>query len=549
MKEAVMQRFLSIRSFANLETIWFVAVFGLSMIPKIISSVNGVIDPFTYSPMAVAQASLDSQRILIHPGIFEPGTGNFDTHAYFISERAAVTTILATVSIVTGLPVSSFRFMPVNGIILIILSYVLARVFTKSKLASGVFTIFVSYDPDINQLAYNVSYVGFGFSLFLVFVILLLKTLKSQDFFVRGVILLMMTFVATYFTYYTSEIDIVVLMIGITACLFVLRSSVHSATRTRSLAGLSLAFAMIFVMFDRIFYDNFARVAGMAAVPFLINYAFYVRSLFFLGETGVRGPSAFETSTQYIGLMVYGLILIPVAFYTLSVLIHYLRTRKRNAGSLDASKVVYLSLLFPWLIEIFGYGSRGKIPFKYILLVFSLLSVFTITRLRVRRADLARAARLLKLSLLCLLVILSMAKFGAWFVDPKLGYTGAPTGPVCSMASIVSHGTTLTDLDTGGLLLMELTQNQKISKAHVSAFSADTINFLHENDSERAGELFRVNGLSYLVLSRQDVAHSVPGFDWVDADPLAEAFLYPDGYTNFVRICSDEQFVVYGFTG
>jgi hypothetical protein len=312
---------------------------------------------------------------------------------------------------------------------------------------------------------------------------------------------------------------------------------------------LTLAFAMIFVMFDRIFYDNFARVGGMTAIPFLINYAFYVRSLFFLGETGVRGPSAFETSTQYIGLMVYALILIPVAFYTLSVLVHYLRIRKRSAGSLNTSKVVYLSLLLPWLIEIVGYGSRGKIPFKYVLLVFSLLSVFAITQLKVKKANLARAVRFLKLGLLCLLVILSVAKFGAWFVDPKLGYTGAPTGPVCSIAGIVSHGTTLTDLDTGGLLLMDLTQNQKISKAHVSAFSTDTIDFLHENDSEKAGELFRVNEFSYLVLSRQDVAHSVPGFDWVDTDPLGEAFLYPDGYTNFVRVCSNGQFIVYGFTG
>jgi len=52
---------------ANLERYWLILIFAISVFPKTISVVFSVIDPFTYSPLATSQLSVDAGHILVHP--------------------------------------------------------------------------------------------------------------------------------------------------------------------------------------------------------------------------------------------------------------------------------------------------------------------------------------------------------------------------------------------------------------------------------------------------------------------------------------------------
>ena len=109
----------------------FLILLFIAFFPKVLSSVYEVTDPFAYSSIGIAQMSKEQGRILVYP--VTPKYDTMQHHAYFISERMGITSFLSTFSLVTGLSLKTILFLPINGLALVLLSYVFARILSKSR--------------------------------------------------------------------------------------------------------------------------------------------------------------------------------------------------------------------------------------------------------------------------------------------------------------------------------------------------------------------------------------------------------------------------------
>jgi hypothetical protein len=539
-----MQAFFS-GSCMNIEKIWFIIVVIVSFLPKILSSIYGVNDSFTYSAIAVGQVSADTGHIQFYPFV---GLGDAQQQADFISERAAVTSFLVTIHAVTGLPIAQLRFVPVNAVVLIPLSYALARLLTRSRLAAGLYTVFLAYEPSINSLSYNVSYIGFGISLFFMFLLIYLKIFDSERFRRTGILILTLTFVAIYLTYYTAELDAIAF--SFSAAVITLMASRYATARTNRLSLLSLTavFVIIFVTFDSIFYAFLPAYAHPSIILDTITREWsYVKALLLLENSPTISVRQFEPSTTYIGLLLWLSVLLPTLVYLAYLLVSFVKVFRRSTATLiDTGQIVAFALLFVFVGDMLVYTAVGAFPFKDALLVFPLVSFLSISKIRIKKIKVN--VRVLRAVLLCIIVLLAVAKFGAWFRDPMYSYATGAEGPVC-MFSYVDQGNVLTDLRTGAVLLTNLAGIHRANSVNVYTFSYADSDLLYSQNQEKAEELFSAFGYNYLMLPYSSTTKTMSGVSWEIFRPLGTAFQAPQNYSVFNKICDDSRVVVYVYVG
>jgi len=244
-----------------------------ALIPKMLSSVREVNDPFIYPPLVVTQVALDQNHLVAHP--FESTGGTLQWSANSVSERMGGISVLVIISRLTGLPPRAIHTLPLNGIILFAVGYALARRLLRSNWLALAFALFISYEPVTNSLANTVLSIGWGYTLYFTFAILMIKTLERRSLAVRLIPLLLLTFVTTYLTYYTSEVWMIILSVGITLLLLLTECRilrVKSLQKYPNLASLSMAFVVIFTAFDNIFYSYLKQMPTAALGEFITGY-------------------------------------------------------------------------------------------------------------------------------------------------------------------------------------------------------------------------------------------------------------------------------------
>ncbi len=538
----------------NLRILFWIILILVCIFPKVLSSTNETGDPFTYSTIAVSQASIESGHILIHP--FEPVGGTLQHHADSLSERASVTSLLTIISQVTGTQVENLIFFPLNGLILLALSFALAKLVSKSNLVAAAFTLFLAYEPAINVLSYNVFYIGLGFSLFFTFLILFIKPIESRAFSAKGIFLLVITFVALYLTYYTSEVNAVVFSLAMAVGVFVLskckKAQLQPYKLRRPLIILALIFTLIFIQFDNIFYSYFSQIMSTKSLSYLGSYLSYVRGMFSSESNGMNTAYKTEAFTSNIGLLLIISIVVPILLYTLYFSTKFLkRPSVLLNNKIDVKYVLFFALMLPWLVDIIIYSSLEVFPFKYFLLMFSLLAFFSINELKFLERKIKKL-KFARIFLLCLILVLCVAKFGAWFEDPKLGYAQLFDSSIKSTSQWTSQyateGNILTDLKTGGRLLEDVTELKKVDSIYIHLFDQETISFLYISDFENASRVFEQTNCNYLVLSYTSVSQSIEGANWLNSKPLGSAFYSPNNYTDLEKIYDDGKGVVYKST-
>lgn len=548
---------MNIKFFREHRGFWFLLLlFELCAFPKILLSIYRVTDPFFYSPISVSQESMKMGHILIHP--FEPVGDTLQRHAHFISERAALTSLIIIISQIIGIPPRDLLFIPVNGIILMILSFVLARLFTNSNITAALFTIFIAFEPTINKLSHNLFYVGLGFSLFFVFLILFIRAFKSCNFSNNG-ILLLITFTTIYLTYYTTELYVIVFSFATIAVVLIISKS--KSRRIKLVGGTNLnicslllltaVFIMIFVSFDAVFYSYITQITMQDFFNSLISYLQYWRSLLY-GEASATGMYASELHTAYIGLLLFLLISIPVMIYLFSLSLHFYRSllTKRTA-QIDFYNLVCFTLICPLVANIIVYGSIGFFDWKYFWLIFPLLAFFSISRFNEKYQGFnkrIRFANMSKIFLMCMILILCLVKFGAWLQDEKLEYAVSYDSIALSasrwLSEFASEGSALTDLRVGGRLLLDVVDSEKCNNIRVYLFTKESIRFLYIRDVAEVHEIYRLQDYNYLILPYRSIWTKIVGVNWQGWGPLGDDFWFFAQYVVFDKVYDDCQIVI-----
>ena len=528
--------------------LWLILLI-IALVPKALSSIYQVGDPFAYSTIATSQMSINSGHIAIHP--FEPIGGTLQLHANALSERSAVTSLLVVISQVLNLPINGLIFIPLNGVIFLILSYALARSISKSALVSIFFTLFIAYEPALNVLSYNIFYIGIGFSLFFTFIILLLSLIKEYD--SKKTFLILLIFISICLTYYTSIVNSIIFSL-IFSLFFFFSSRMKKIklpkANWKALILISVIFITVFIGFDTLFYSYFTTIMSTNSLDFVSQYLSYIQSIFTPESSNISANKT-EVFTANIGLFVLVSIITPIFLY---LLLHLIRLFRRllvgKEIRLEIKHVIYLAFIVPWLVDIIIYSSLEVFPFKLFLLLFSFLAFFSINEIIFQSRKIKRKKQIAAVFML-IVISLGVVKFGAWFTDPKLGYAVSYDSSISPTSSWLSHhaseGGVLADLKTSGRLLVDVTETKKADALHMYIFTKNNVPVLYSNNATAVKHAFRGMGYDYLVLSYKSVDTVIEGANWLNTRPLGEAFNYFENYTCFNRVYDDKQGLIYKY--
>ncbi len=518
----------------------------IAFIPKILSSVYKVNDAFIYLPLAVAQVSLDQDHLITNPFEFKGGTLQWGANA--ASGRMAPISILVIISRVTGLSLEAIHTLPINGIILFVLGYALARHLLRSNWLILAFTLFISYEPVTISLANTVLSVGWGYTLYFTFALLIVKTLKQRGLTTRLIPLLFLIFVTTYLTYYTAEAYMIILSLGITLLLLTERRilRVKSLQKYPNLSSLSVALVVFFAGFDTIFYSYLRQISSANLGEFIMGYMEYVSDML-TGEayTGVQSATV-SRLTLYSGMAVYISLAVPILLYLAHLAVTLIKKVHNSENiNVDLRLVVFLMLLATGVINVLIYAGLSVMGYKYILLVYPLLAFYSLEHLEM--------AQVKKLVIMVLIVILCVTKFSAYCLDTSVGYADSYYSYINPTATWVSrhldNGDILTDLKTGGNLLFEEAKAGKANQVQISMFTENNVSFLYPGNMGEANVVFQRWGYDYLVTSHRYGTQSVVGANWLGVKLSEDVLQRLDSYSGFYKVFDDSHGIVYKFAG
>jgi hypothetical protein len=531
---------------------------GFAVYPKILTFIDqATTDPFSFSSIAVAEVSYRRNEILLNPfRVADPNTLLWQSFSNHISERLLVTSFLVVFSKVTGLTLRHLQFLPLAGLIMILLGFALAKAFTKSSITAALFTLFIAYH---NNEANSFFYLSGGYLMMMLFLLLFYKTIEKSISQRTGIILLVLVYVTSYLTYYTADFLNLVVVGGSALTTFlakrtIFRRTVTLAEKLPSFFSLSLAFGAIFVMFDSAFYHFVTQGSVEQAQGVLQGYIRYVIALT-KGEAAVGYVMRQGAITPvYIEAAIRIIIVFAVGVH---IITHVVRSLKaRRPVQITHKSMTYCLIIIASIAQVIVYLGVGFFGVSYGIMFVGLLAMYSLRSLG-RGLNKERAS-----FLICsLLVVASILRFEAIWEDPTTSYYGRyyyaamhRTAPW--LIQYVDQGIALSDHIISAQILTEATFSSKGNDV-LSYRIADHLDVLYEFNQSRFDSLMGyyqwVMGLDmpnpvYLVSSCLWKDRYVVGDGWGPiGNPLGERLYFVNNYTSLNKIYSDGMGLVYAW--
>lgn len=530
----------------NLNKFLFVVLITLIiLIPKIISSVNGVSDVHMYSSIVPAQVSINKDKIISQP--FERNEANtLNGHTNSQAERIGMTSVQVVLYNISGLELKALQFIPFNSLILIILAYVISMQFLRSRFYGLSVAVFLAYEPNIGLLTNTTSEHAFGYVLYFASIIIFIKMYEYKEFKHVLIPMFVVLFITTTMVYYTTEFYLIILSLSFYGILFV--SSKMKTIRIelpyRYDFKLPLILIIIFLMFDNVTSSYIGRgglLDGLHKNVFKSLYDFFTDAFVkLLGFSTENVPSTYlsgnyNSLVTLSGILLYLALLIPIAIY----IVQSIRKFKLKY-TMTLHNLLFLSFLFTGIIDVLIYILIGFVSLKYILLVFPMLTFFSIDKLI--------KSRCIKKSLVILIVSLCIFKYGTYywstqFQDNSYQFTDPSTKWLSN--NVKSDSRILSDLNLGGKMLIESSYNNlNFTVFGFRHFERDeNAMFLYSNNLSDANKIFDFNKYNYLVLNTNNINKPFAGLAWRSFPPIENNIYYLDNYHIFNKIYDDNVFV------
>ena len=530
-----------------------ILLFLLCAIPQLLACLNGQNDPHSYSWIVPAQIMLNENHVVVHP-YTDAVPRTLEDHTNMISERSAMSSNLAVLSLITGQPLTKIQFFPIGGIVLPFICYALARYVLRSTLYAGAFTLFISYEPIVTDSTYNVSEHTWGFALLFAFMLLFVKSVQEPTFRTMGMTFSIIVFAATFLSYYSAELFEIVFAFSMTLSVMIaLRFGwlEKPALTASGLLNLSLACLVMFVAFDSVAY---AYVVALShEVVDVASYGQgYLEHLLSV-VTGVTSQEATAFKPYYapgqrlstgVGLSVcIFLAAVTAAGFAQLVLQRVRRFGERFA--VDIQCMVAVSTTIVVAVSSMIYLFIGAVNFLMVVLLLPLVAFYFIQRFSV--------SSLVKYGLLgtaLILAVLHLLLGWQFNVYPNRQEMYARIEPaIDQMLRTIPEGSiVLTDIEMGGKLLIDRTVNGKdltIGQYFYTDTGATNISFLYSDNTAELQTTFDARGYRYLMISQANIATGIHT-GWRHYPPIGEdidsinsnsslSLIYGDGYVFLYR--------------
>jgi hypothetical protein len=536
----------------------YLLVISLLVAPKLVTYINQVNDPFMYSSIAVAEKSLQQDRILVNPFQLPPSLPgrisasgspfSWQSDGNGISVRVVVTSFLTIFSRVTGLTLSQILFLPLGGLIIDLLAFALGRALSKSNLVALLYTLFASYTLNVTN---SIFYVSLGLALHFVFLIILIKAIESPKISRPLVGMLSIVFFSSILTYYSAEaFDVFFIICTSLLTLVASRKWLRIELKQwlRSYVFLALAFAIVFLAFENVVTYFLERASLSRFFAAVLSYFQYVITVFTRNASQVQEFSSGTSNAVsiYIDAVTRILIVLP----TIAYLLYFVVTsaRKSRAIRIDLKFMVLLALLATGIFELFVYWSFGPAGgFRYFYWFVSLAALFSLSSL---------GSKLKKKRLFAILsftlVLTAFLRFGISWQDPVHSNDGRNlydlmTPSVTWFIQKVDNGRVVSDSFVSARLFAEATFSHKEDTIFPYEFYQD-LNILYEYNQTAARVAFEQRSYTYLILSSSFSKTIVVGDVWSpQGPPLGNNISIFNYYVLFARIYDDGKGFVYRY--
>lgn len=513
---------------------------------------NENVDPYAFSTIGNAQQMLNNGHYQINP--FSQVSSSWQEHANGISERPAPSMLITIFSLVTGLSIWNISFLPIIGLIFLLLFFVFARIFSGSTWFATICVAVMSFDSLINETTSNVYYISYGFTLVMLFLLVYAVMLRAKTHNRIYFMLFLLIFIVSYFSYYTAEF----LMIGFVFC-FELILFMLKRPRTKMMT-LPLIFMTIFITFDSVFSSYISWKPWGKGLSYFESIVYYFIGFVFRGSVVVkeRGHFLGSLTSVYLEFVLRVLILVPVAAYVGYSALRKLRSwegRQKLGFSIRAT--IFVSLILVVIAGMAVYINLGVVDYRGFYIFFPLLAIMSIDSLghyfSSKKNRRILVALLVLFSFLLLSVSVSRFVIGT---SPLLSSEGSFSMMMPSTNWTCEHlnsDAIVTNFHSAGLLFFSAVESNKGSNITVFFLQfANVVSFLTTSNVTNASNYFSRMGYGYLLIPT-DMQHSITDLGaWAivgRVPPLGGSTFTFDNFPTFIKIYDDGRGILYLYEG
>lgn len=517
----------------------------LAVLPVFIISFTENIDPFSFSTAGLAQTY--SQENNYYPYPYEiKNPIEWQSNANEVSVRAVPVFILVMLGQVTGLPLSTFLFVPLMGLIFSLLVFILAKKFVNSSLVALLFVLVMN----CTFFPINVYFISVGLCLFLLFVILWLKFMDAKETKGAFVFLLFIIFIAMYYSYYTAEFLVFCLLFASLTFPWIIKKLFGAKIPNIKLIYLLTSFIVIFAYFDYQFYNYFAIASPNYFVDSLSSYFNYVLHFLQAGGSAVSDyrPQISNPIVIYSDLLQRVLIFLSLSVY----LLYFAKNFRKGRFELSYKAIGFISLFFVGIMQILLYASLGYAQQIWALfLVSSLAAFFCLDFFRLKMTEQKKNLRSAFFAVILLLIVTTgVTYFTLRVVDPvnpnSFRLHSEMNPAVIWSVSHSDSGYIAADSRTAAQLFLETAKEDKTNTVYPYRLNSEVSN-LYNLDTEVPNKMFGNRTLCFLMSYEFKTRSFLAGNQWSYCPPLGNALSYLDTYPSLNRIYDDGRGLVYRY--
>lgn len=485
---------------------FFILLFLVCMLPKIYFITEGFYDFYLGSHIVLAQMSEDAGHIIVDP--YPQGNiTSLQAQINEVSDRMGLTSLLLVIKLMTGMPYDTLLIIPIGGFLMFLSAYYLVRLITSSKLLISVFVIFVSYDPAISTLTYNINTHAWAFPLFLIFIGLIYSKINEIQYSAQKSSITLLVFIAISSIYYTTEF-LVVLFLLISSLIFYITSIITGNREHVKVVVLALFCMIFFFGLDPIFYDFFRswgqyRENIFSDIVTVIGDGLlrtFDLSTNFYKESSIYALSHQSKIVTWVGVIVYILISIGPILLISSSVMDLVKRRK-----IEQNKVLMISLFFTTIAQFLIYLLFNAVSFMTILLISPIVTVFSLKNVIKNKK--------IRLILALLIIATVMIKLPINLIYEPIYqsavYKTYDSGVMWAAIHLPLSDDILSDLCFEEKVLMK-NYSLRTDGFYVTMDGSNNVYFLYSNTSGEVETFFEKSHYDYLILSDLNSKKFIP---------------------------------------
>ena len=459
----------------------------------------------------------------------ETGGYTFD----FVSLYPGHDIFLISLAKFSGLPIIVLQYLPLAGISIVCVYYLLFKKFTNSENLALILSIAtVPFDISYSLQVYMLHYYSMNILFYLTFLYFLIQYLESRrEIFIFPAIIL---FIGSVFVHHRAPIWMI-LTVGAVVLFTALSSWLLKLKFEFKLKYLLLFFVVTYLTFNQVIYKQYLpKITEIGGIEGFDTFFRSIESIFLGRESHIEKymypPSAsFLYSFEYniFSLIKVIIIFIPVFIYVVTILVR-IPKKGENIGRVEFLEILVLAQITTFFCDVFIYLLLGRPSLIFYYIAMPLISIFAVRRLFS-----------IKLCWVFVLLLLTLSAFKFIFLNSNPSYMAVSYSGVESasswLMSVADFNYTITgDFRLFGMFLVM--HSEKGRFPGYIPFSSNTYSDIVEG---------REIPKSFFVLSKKDLCRPVVSMFWWYFEPLCKYYSEINLNRHLNKIYTDEKIEIY----